>query len=200
MKAAIKGSLGIILLGGFISIFFNPGQSVVKTDSTRPSSFQERDLDRDGAMEEYYLKDHRLVIREAGQLLWESPPGWQVDLCILADANNDHQEEIVLVVWKRGSFDGPKPFWDQDADGQMRNHLFLFGLARDSLKPLWLSSALPRPIARLEVADYNKDGDNELLIHEGSYQGLPGLRAGPARASRPVLMRWREWGFYRLDA
>jgi len=141
-------------------------------------------------LEEFNLKNGGITLRAGSRTIWQSPPDWWVDYFLLGDATNDGLPELNLLVWKTGSFGRHRPFWLEEEDTSVKNHLFIFKLAAGSLKPVWQSSNLDRPNYRADLVDLNDDGANELLIIEGSYTDP---------ASRTVtLWQWNGWGFSRL--
>ncbi|MFA5536909.1 MAG: CapA family protein [Bacillota bacterium] len=148
------------------------------------------DLDGDGYPEEIKLRDGQVEIWRAKQLIWQSSEKWWVDDFFLGDANNDGRVEIGLLLWKEGSFGPYQPFWLQERDNSFRNHLFLFKLEAGAIKALWHSSNLDRPNYQATLVDLNNDGENELLVIEGSYSD-PKLR-------KITLWQWNGWGFSRL--
>ncbi|MDD2421032.1 MAG: hypothetical protein PHU78_02620 [Heliobacteriaceae bacterium] len=155
------------------------------------------DIDGDRFPESYLLKDKTLVITENGITLWTSPGDWKVQTILLADVNHDEQKDLVMVVWKRGSFGRDKPFWLSHEDRRYSSHLFLYNLFNDQLKPIWMSSALSRPIYSLQVQDVDNDGKNELITYEGTYSLLSCLTKSQAHPDYTVW-KWKGWGFFRL--
>lgn len=161
-------------------------------------NFQEpmsRDLNNNGIDESYILDKHSLSITENNRELWTSPPEWQISSWVLGDANYDGQEDLLLVVWKRGSFGKDKPFWVEENDRDLRCHLFMFNLTGEQIKAVWMSSALHRPICSLQLNDQNQDGKKELLIQEGSYSLLSSLIH--FHDDTPSLWQWQSWGFVK---
>jgi len=107
------------------------------------------------------------------------------------------------VVWKAGSFGRDKPFWVNEDDQELSNHLFVLNLLQGKMKPVWFSSALDQPIQALEVKDINQDGKNELVVQEGR-AWLAGIQNQERPASEPVTKsitcwQWKSWGFDRVD-
>lgn len=158
-----------------------------------------KDLDNDLITESYLLQKDKLVIRENGQKLWETPPEWKVQSFLLTDANNDGREDLLMVVWKKGSFGKHKPFWISQNDNNLSNHLFLFDLVQKKFKSVWMSSALDKPIKSIKVEDSDKDGKNELQIKEGNYLPFADFKKS-CPPYQDTLWQWKGWGFFRIDA
>jgi len=166
-------------------------QYVYYTDNYKPDyrliKNRQFDLDGDGIKENYKLKDGRIEVWKENNLIWHSPEEWWIDDFFLGDADNDGIEELGLLVWKTGSFGSKKPFWFEGEDTSFRNHLFLYKLINNEIKPIWQSSNLDQPNFHAILVDYNDDGKNELLVIEGSY--------GDFNLRKITLWEWNGWGF-----
>lgn len=147
------------------------------------------DADENGVPEEYSLQSARLVVRTAGGVIWQTPPAWQVTQCLIGDATGDGKADILLSVWKTGSFGPQKPFWVSGDDDSYRNHLFIFNLVNGTVKSVWQSSNLDRPNHAVLLSDLDRDGRNELVAFEGCYDNF--------RAVRITVWQWNGWGFTR---
>jgi hypothetical protein len=159
-------------------------------DPNRAESIQSRefDLDGDGLPEKYLLNNGRITVLVGTHAIWRSPEDWWVDYFFLGDINNDGILELNLLVWKEGSFGPFKPFWVEE-DTSVKNHLFIYRLEKDNFKPVWQSSNLARPNYWATLTDLNHDGENELIVIEGSYTD-PGVR-------NVTIWKWNGWGFSR---
>ena len=155
------------------------------------------DLDEDGINEEYVLRDHILTVTEGSKVLWTSPKEYQIDSFSLGDADNDGKDNLVISLWKKGSFGKMKPFWHSGEDRSFKNHLFVYRLQNDQLKPVWCSSNLDRPILEFSIGDRDGDGQNELTVEEGTYQKEYGetYKIDPDGPKRTSIWKWEEWGF-----
>ena len=149
------------------------------------------DLVGDGVQESYTLRDGRIMVKDGSRIIWQSEDDWWVDYFFLGDANNDGILELNLLVWKEGSFGPYKPFWVEEEDLSVKNHLFIFKLEKDTFKPVWQSSNLAHPNYRAALIDIDGDGENELVAVEGSY-------TDPKQAE-VTLWKWNGWGFTRVD-
>ena len=161
----------------------------------------EGDLDGDGSPETYSLTGHRLTVEEGGRILWRSGRDWRVDGFALGDIDNDGTGELLLSLWKTGSYGALKPFWHTGEDVSYKNHLFVFRLAEDTLRPKWCSSDLPRPIVSFSVRDQDGDGLNELITEEGEYRKVRGERyeLDTGKPVRTAVWQWEGWGFYGVE-
>ncbi len=157
----------------------------------------EGDLDGDGNTEEYFLQEGSLTVTEGEEELWASPPDWHVDSFVLADADNDGRVELVMSLWKEGSFGEIHPFWHTDEDISYKNHLFVYMLERNTMKPVWCSSELHRPILSFSIYDADGDRLNELVVEEGQYRKTAQNRyaADRSKPAQTTVWRWEEWGF-----
>ena len=159
------------------------------------------DLDGDEITEDYSLVDHCLTVREGEEDLWQSPRDWCVDNVALGDADNDGTINMVLTLWKEGSFGSVKPFWLTGEDVGYKNHLFVYGLKNKAMKQVWCSSDLDRPIISLTIRDWDGDGLNELVVEEGQYRKIDGDHyiLDTNALVRTTVWRWDEWGFTLKD-
>lgn len=154
-----------------------------------PAPDQTADLDADGLEESYVLADGVLTVRVDGEIVWQSGQSWKVDSFVLGDANNDGVSDLNLSVWKPGNFGDLMPFWVEENDMSVKNHFFIYDLKDGKMRPVWQSSNLTAPNCRLDLADTDLDGKNELVVIEGDY-------ADPACQGRYVAVwKWKEWGF-----
>ncbi len=166
---------------------FQAGKSLPEYRLVQSRQF---DIDGDGILEEFYLRNGRIAVRNASRTLWQSPDDWWVDYFFLGDANNDCLPEFNLLVWKEGSFGPHRPFWLEEDDTGIKNHLFIFKLEKGGVKPVWQSSNLDHPNYRAAFTDLNDDDKNELVVTEGSY-------TDPARRE-VTLWEWNGWGFSHI--
>lgn len=139
------------------------------------------------------LSNNQITAYKDNQVFWQTEPDWQVDHLLVADADNDQEDEIILTLWKKGSFGKDLPFWLEENDQNTEHHLFLYKYQDGEIKAKWHSSSLARPILELFVFDINQDGKNELVELEGEYKNF--LRSSRFRVG---VWQWNEWVFENL--
>jgi hypothetical protein len=218
-----------MLLLTFLSLAAPPPGVVAGQGLVCREQAQQADLDRDGVPECYRLAGFRLTATGGGYTIWQSPAGWQVTQFVLADSTNKGITELNMVVWRRGNFGVYRPFWFQGPDTEYCNHLYVFILDHGKMRPVWMSSKLDPPIARLSIYDADGDGRNELVVTErhplsempgggtGVCSGRAGDngggagdtgRGGPGDAGGGAgdtgrgglsYWRWQVWGFVRVQ-
>jgi len=154
---------------------------------SRPVKTRDFDLDTDGTTEHYLLQDGRIGVAVGSRKIWRSPGEWWVDDFILGDVTGDAVPDLIISVWKAGSFGRDKPFWVGGEDSRVKNHLFIFDLVGGSFKPVWQSSDLDRPNHGLSLEDVEGDGLNELIALEGDYDD--------STVQQTTVWRWNGWGF-----
>jgi len=155
------------------------------------------DLNSDGIMENYHLLQGRLTINQPGGIEWSSPPGWDIRSFDLHDVTGDGKSELIMVLWKRGSFDRHKPLWEgQKDDNKYSCHLFLYQMNNDRLIPCWCSSALDKPIISFAVLEDSR-GNKILAVEEGHFSIYccgHALFLGKQKTN----WTWKQWGFFRI--
>ncbi|MDD3168981.1 MAG: hypothetical protein PHC91_05895 [Eubacteriales bacterium] len=166
-------------------------------DESAPPFRTAGDLDSDGQTEEYLLVNHVLTVKEGTQELWKSPPAYHVDCFALGDIDNNGKSDLVVSLWKEGSFGEIRPFWHSGEDNSYKNHLFVYALRENTFTSVWCSSDLDRPILSLSVWDADGNGLNELVVEEGRYRKVAGERYAPDPdgSMRTAVWQWEEWGF-----
>jgi hypothetical protein len=143
------------------------------------------------------LDEGTLVVTRQGREIWRSDPTWDVRQLLVADVNNDGQEEVAFVLWRPFRLEpaivyetfGFPALWEQDS---VRNHLFIYAWRDGVWQRLWCSSPVAEPIIELGAADVDGEGSNELVVLEGTYDAPD---APPRRVS---VWRWNGWGFTLL--
>jgi hypothetical protein len=155
------------------------------------------DFENDGKAETLALADGRAAIRSESQILWQSPPAWQVRQALIADLNRDGRPEAVLLVWRAFQpwpVDGWLPHGgriDSFHDSSNRScHIILIGWYQDAFRERWAGSALAEPVKSFAVADLTGSGKQSLVTLEAQYDDPD---SAPARYLK--VWEWNGFGF-----
>lgn len=80
-------------------------------------------------------------------VIWTSPEGVKVQKALFCDADNDGQDELVLLCWKKGRFGKVKPIWVEQDERNWSQHIFVYECTPDEVKPKWMSSYIGQDVA-----------------------------------------------------
>ncbi len=141
--------------------------------------------------------DGRVRIMSGDTIRWQSPSEWNVRQVGLSDLNQDGAVEAVLLVWR--------PFKSWPVDRWLPNggridefmnaqgdscHIILIGWHREKFTERWAGSALAQPIMTFKLVDTNRDGFDELITLESTYE-----TAGVSPANALNIWEWNGFGF-----
>lgn len=141
-----------------------------------PDAAGAADLDGDGTQETWRVENRRFTVE--GQ--WQSPRGWKVESALTGDIDRDGRPELLLLVWKRGSYGPLRPFWERGADWRFCQHIFIFRWQDGAPQPLWMSSRLAPEAAAWSLEE-------------------PGILHVTTPAGTPTRWAWLTWGLTRID-
>ena len=85
-------------------------------------------------------KDHRVRVNGSSESSWTSDDSWLVQDLWSADIDGDGMKELILLVWKQGSFGRHKPFWVKEDERTFSQHIFVIEVRRGE----WFPSGCPR--------------------------------------------------------
>lgn len=136
------------------------------------------DVDGDGSQEIFTLKYRALTVEKDGAVIWESDDDWRVDDFLVYDINADGSMDLLVLLWKRGSFGAYAPIWvDKEADDEMTQHMFIYSW-EDGWRPLWMSSKL---IPEIREWNMTEEGKIHIITDSGE----------------DTLWQWGSWGIER---
>ncbi|MCR5006416.1 MAG: hypothetical protein K6A77_11005 [Clostridiales bacterium] len=145
---------------------------------------EDMDLQIDGEPIHVTLKKRCLTISDPqGKQLWTAPDDWKVSQVWIRDIDHDELDEVVFLLWKKGSFGDHKPFWIEENDENWSQHIFIYDWdheRKDRLKPLWMSSAMGIQAAKVQM-----DEQDRLLI--------------TTPEGKRTTWYWESWGLLLAD-
>ncbi len=150
-----------------------------------------KDLDRDGTEETFLLKNRRFYVKRGDETLYSSPLLWRVSNLFVEDIDNDGFSEMILIVWKHGSYGPHKPFWVKRDTIRFSQHVFIYRFRDGKVSSAWMSSDIGRKVKQSFVDAKNRlhlieTNDNE-TIWEWLDWGLTLYYEGPAEKSISLL-------------
>ena len=156
---------------------------------------------------EVSLKHKTVNITYDNNIIWTSPDNVKVQQVLSCDIDNDSEDELILLCWRKGHFGSHKPFWqdeEDEEDDEWSQHIFVYEYGRDidisdeaemkkisesgimppaapgEIHPKWMSSYIGQNVA--EIASNGKDAPDCRLL----------LTSPDGRVSSWV---WDSWGF-----
>lgn len=157
------------------------------------------------------LKHKSVSIIYNNNVTWTSPDDIMVQQVLSCDIDNDSEDELILLCWKKGHFGSHKPFWmdeEEEEDDEWSQHIFVYEYGRDidisdetemekisesgimplaapgEIRPKWMSSYIGQDVA--EIASNGKEAPHCRLL----------LTAPNGQVSSWV---WDSWGFTKED-
>ena len=110
---------------------------------------------------DFTLKKKTLTIKDDAtrEILYESPKEWLVSDYFFFDVDHDGEKDVVMMVWKQGSFGEHKPFWHKGKDNKWTQHIFIYNWdseRSDRLDPRWMSSGLGIKVHKVYIDEKNR--------------------------------------------
>jgi len=127
------------------------------------------------------LKDRKVRLysdTSCKTVLWSSERDWFVQNVVIKDLDQDGVEEIIMLVWKHGSYGKHRPFWVEKNDIRLKQHIFIYSNSpskKTRLFARWMSSELGFEVE--SIASGQGDG---LIV--------------TVRSERSMLWKWHGFG------
>lgn len=164
--------------------------------------------DRSGAYT-VSLADRTAQVSCGGLPVWKTDPSLRVQDALFADADGDGRDELVLLCWRIGRFDGSRPFWIRTDGKKWSQHILLCRCGGGQVTPMWMASDIGTEAAVMAASpprggvstDAHGSADPAAASADASYS-RPDLRqrlllTAPDGARSGWV--WDSWGFSRED-
>jgi len=92
---------------------------------------------------------HKVKVSYNGEIVWKTKADWHVQDLIIKDIDRDGNEELIMLVWKHGSFGERKPQWVKRNDIRLEQHIFIYqwdSNRETKIKPIWMSSSIGKNV------------------------------------------------------
>lgn len=131
------------------------------------------------------LEKRKAAVESGGDVIWASPEGVLVQDCLSRDIDHDGEDELVMLVWKRGRYGRARPFWVDEEETSWSQHLFVYEYNCGDIHAKWMSSYMGTDVASLD-SGRGADACERLFFTD------PG--------GKESCWRWDSWGFAREEA
>lgn len=138
--------------------------------------WQEKEFLYEGA--QVLLQEQTLSIQMEKSTVFETNRDWFVQDVLSYDINHDGKNELILLVWKHGSYGKYRPIWVKHNDIRLEQHIFIYQWddTKDSkLRAVWMSSALG-----YEVSSIARGSHDRLIVTD--------------RADVSMVWEWLDFG------
>lgn len=133
---------------------------------------------------EILLRRKSVQVSQDGMIIWTSPESVKVQELLSCDIDNDSEEELILLCWKKGRYGRLKPFWVEKDETTWSQHIFVYEYESEGIRPKWMSSYIGQDVAHL--SSNGKAAPQSRLL----------LTAPDGKVSSWV---WNSWGFSKED-
>ncbi len=114
------------------------------------------------------------------ETLWHSEDSVMVSDYLIGDIDGDRYPEMLLLTWKQGSYGDHRPFWVNKDTTRYTQHIYIYSIRKDLIKPVWMSSEL-----EMKVKSWSLDKSGHLHITDTD--------------DVSTVWGWVSWGLMRLD-
>lgn len=105
------------------------------------------------------LKDRRLTLHDGGpdgEIAWKTQGDWFVQDMVIKDIDRDGKDELILLVWKHGSYGDHMPFWVEKNDKALKQHIFIYKYEpkrETKIRAIWMSSEIAYEIESISSGE-----------------------------------------------
>ena len=101
------------------------------------------------------LSGKALSLLSDEETYWQTEEEWLIEDALVTDINRDDEEELLLLLWKKGRYGEHKPFWVEEDEDEWSQHIFIYSLPEGTEIPkqLWCASDLGRLVKNWELAE-----------------------------------------------
>ncbi len=126
-------------------------------------SFQEKEL-KTSDKKVFELSDKHVIYKDGkGKTLWESKEDYLVQDEFITDIDRNGDEELILLLWKKGRYGKDKPFWVKGDEDSFSQHIGIYDIGSEGkVSAKWFASDIGRQVTRMKLMEK----DNAILLTE----------------------------------
>lgn len=117
---------------------------------------------------------------DGGKIIWTLDKKCLVSDALFADIDRDGADELLVLCWKIGKYGYRKPFWITSDAKNWVQHVYIYEISTESVKPKWMSSNIGK-----NIASWRTD-ENGYIINT-------------APDGEESTWRWISWGPEKVD-
>ena len=130
------------------------------------------------------LAQKKVSVCQGNDIIWTSPKDVKVQNALSGDIDQDGQDELVLLCWRKGHYGDVKPIWvTKDTDDWVQ-HIFVYEYLEEDVKAKWMSSYIGKDILDITTKETGTIGCFLCLTDTDGVESL---------------WAWDSWGFVRVD-
>lgn len=114
-----------------------------------------------------------------GRKIWSSEKKYKVQDFLVSDIDGDKRPELMLLCWKIGKYGHRKPFWVKHDELKWSQHIYIYEIKQDDIKPQWMASDIGVLVQNWEII-------NERFLRITSVDG------------KSSTWTWISWGLERI--
>ena len=133
---------------------------------------------------EILLGNKSLCILAGDDVIWTSPEEVKIQEALSCDIDNDGEDELLLLCWKRGRYGTHRPFWVDRDESKWSQHIFVYEYNGGEVRPKWMSSYIGQDVS--DIGENQKEGRQVRLL----------LTDPDGKVSSWM---WNSWGFAKED-
>lgn len=152
---------------------------------------------------EIIIKDKTLSLLYRNGLIWASSPDVKVQDAVFCDIDNNGEEELLLLCWKKGRYGRHKPFWVEEDETSWSQHIFLYTYSAKGTRPKWMSSYIGQDVAAMRITNADSEANASNTANTANPDTLPPLSPSSsvnrlwltAPDGENSAWKWDSWGF-----
>lgn len=114
-------------------------------------------------------------------ILWKSEDNILVQDVLLQDIDENGEDELLLLCFKRGRYGKHRPFWIEDDETVWSQHVYIYDFIDNEVRPKWMASDIG-----IDVDSWDYDLDNKCIVLIDS-------------SGEKSYWKWLNWGLAKID-